>query len=240
VSLDDARQIACTDCHVADLHADERINAHLDTVACQTCHIPEVAVREATKVQWDWSAAGQDLPEDVHLYLKIKGRFVYEKNLRPAYTWFDGTAERYLLGDPLNAESPTVLVDPRGSIADRSALIWPFKVHRARQIADAIYNYLLQPQTVGEGGFWTEFDWDQAVRLGSEATGLPYSGQYTFAETEMYWPLSHMVAPAEQALQCNQCHGDEGRLDWEALGYYGDPMRWGGRAPRLDERADTG
>ena len=45
----------------------------------------------------------------------------------------------------------------------------------------------------------------------------------------MYWPLSHMVVPAEQALQCTACHGDNSRMDWEALGYYGDPMIWGGR-----------
>jgi mono/diheme cytochrome c family protein len=38
-----------------------------------------------------------------------------------------------------------------------------------------------------------------------------------------------MIAPAEHALQCGSCHGDNGRLDWEALGYYGDPLRWGGR-----------
>ncbi len=61
-----------------------------------------------------------------------------------------------------------------------------------------VYNYLLQPKTFGEGGFWTEFDWDQALRMGSEAVGLPFSGEYGFAETEMYWPLTHTVAPAGQ------------------------------------------
>ena len=28
---------------------------------------------------------------------------------------------------------------------------------------------------------------------------------------------------------CVDCHGEESRMDWEALGYYGDPIRWGGR-----------
>jgi hypothetical protein len=45
----------------------------------------------------------------------------------------------------------------------------------------------------------------------------------------MYWPLTHMVRPASQALTCADCHSDNGRIDWEALGYYGDPMVWGGR-----------
>jgi hypothetical protein len=38
-----------------------------------------------------------------------------------------------------------------------------------------------------------------------------------------------MVQPTENALQCEACHGESGRLDWEALGYPGDPIKWGGR-----------
>jgi len=229
VSLDDANSIACTDCHAEDLHADQRIDEHLSAVACQTCHIPTAALREPTKVHWDWSTAGQDLPEDTHEYLKIKGTFIYEDNIVPEYEWSNGTVDRYLLGDPLDPDGSTALNQPNGSIDDPSARIAPFKVHRAVQIYDAVYDYLLQPKTYGEGGYWTEFDWDLAVRLGSEITGLPYSGSYGFADTEMHWPTTHMVQASERALQCNDCHGEGGRLDWEALGYPGDPMVVGGR-----------
>ena len=45
----------------------------------------------------------------------------------------------------------------------------------------------------------------------------------------MWWPITHMVQPASDALQCAECHADNGRLDWKALGYPGDPMVWGGR-----------
>jgi len=38
-----------------------------------------------------------------------------------------------------------------------------------------------------------------------------------------------MVQPAENALQCTECHSDDGRIDWERLGFFGDPMTWGGR-----------
>jgi hypothetical protein len=38
-----------------------------------------------------------------------------------------------------------------------------------------------------------------------------------------------MVQPAEEALQCDACHGEGGRMDWAALGYPGDPIEWGGR-----------
>jgi octaheme c-type cytochrome (tetrathionate reductase family) len=233
VSVDNDNEVACTDCHSEAVHDDERISAHLDAIACQTCHVPQGAVRDATKMNWDWSTAGQDIPEDPHEYLKIKGSFVYEQNFMPDYAWFNGRADRYILGDVIDPTESTVLNMPYGDVTDPEAKIWPFKIHRAKQIYDAGYNYLLQPKTVGEGGYWTEFDWDQAARLGSEAAGLEYSGEYGFAETEMYWALTHLVSPKEEALQCNDCHGDEGRMDWEALGYYGDPIRWGGRSQTI-------
>ena len=229
VSVDNENQIACTDCHSEALHEDERINAHVDTVACQTCHVPEGAVREATKMYWDWSTAGQDLPEDPHEYLRIKGSFIYESNFIPEYVWYNGTADRYLLGDVLDPDQTTPINLPGGSIDDPEAMIWPFKIHYAQQPYDTIFDYLLQPKTVGEGGYWTEFNWDQAFRLAEQVTGIPYSGSYGFTETSMYWPQTHMVAPSEQALLCTDCHGDAGRMDWVALGYPGDPILWGGR-----------
>lgn len=229
VSTNSENQVFCTDCHTEDLHEDARINAHIDNVACQTCHIPEGAVRDATKMHWDWSTAGQDIEEDPHEYLKIKGSFVYERGFMPEYLWYNGTADRYLLGDIINPLESTLINEPLGGIDDADSKLWPFKVHYANQIYDAGYNYLLQPKTVGEGGYWTDFDWDQAARLGAEATGMAYSGEFGFAPTEMYWTLSHMVAPKESALQCDNCHGENGRMDWEALGYYGDPLTWGGR-----------
>jgi octaheme c-type cytochrome (tetrathionate reductase family) len=231
VSVDDANQIACTDCHVdEELHQDDRLNAHLETVACQTCHIPSAAVRLPTKVEWDWSTAGADWPEDPHEYLKIKGSFIYEGDFTPEYYWYNGVVDnRYLLGDPIDPETVTVLNQPSGNIHDPNAQIWPFKVHRATQPFDTAYNYLLQPKTVGEGGFWTDFDWNEAFVLASEVTGVPYSGEYGFTRTDMYWPITHMVAPAGDALTCGECHGDAARLDWEALGYNGDPIEWGSR-----------
>lgn len=231
VSLDDANQIYCTDCHTPDLHEDARINGHVDSVACQSCHIPNAATRDATKMYWDWSTAGSDeIEESLHTYLKIKGSFVYEANFTPVYRWYNGeVAERYLLGDQIDPQQIVSINLPAGNIADASARIFPFKVHLAKQPYDTINNILLQPKTYGEGGFWTEFDWGLALQLGSDIIGLDYSGEYGFTETEMYWPTTHMVTAASTALTCDQCHGSDGRMDWEALGYFGDPIEWGGR-----------
>jgi octaheme c-type cytochrome (tetrathionate reductase family) len=223
-------QVSCTDCHAPQPHEDERINIHLESVACQTCHIPSMAIKDPTKTYWDWSTSGQDIPEDHYTYLKIKGNFVYEKDFKPSYTWFNGNlAYRYLLGDPIASPGPTYINLPAGELADPQARIFPFKIHVANQPYDTVNNYLLQPITAGTDGYWTNFDWDQAFRLAESATGLSYSGSYGFTETWMYWPTTHMVQPKENALQCTDCHSPEGRLDWLALGYPGDPLEWGGR-----------
>ena len=229
-TVDPQEQVACTNCHSQTLHDDERINLHVATVACQTCHIPAMAVKDPTKTFWDWSTSGQDLPEDHYTYLKIKGSFIYQKNFKPTYLWFNGNlAYRYLLGDRIDPSKPTYIDQPAGDIQDPNARIFPFKLHVAKQPYDTVNKTLLQPITAGENGYWTNFDWDNAFRLAEPITGLAYSGQYGFAETWMYWPTTHLVQPKENALQCNDCHSPESRLDWQALGYPGDPMEWGGR-----------
>ncbi len=223
VSADVEGWLECTDCHLAAPHANERLNRHVRSVACQTCHIPRMAVGAPTKMSWDWSTAGEDWEEDSHHYMKIKGSFTYAQNVAPEYYWFNRHSHHYLQGDKIDPEGITDLNRPQGEIRDPDARIWPFKVHRAKQIYDAVNNTLIVPKTVGSGGYWTEFDWDRAARLGSEATGLPYSGEYGFVRTDMHWPMTHMVAPVGEALQCIDCHTEGGRLDWQRLGFDGDP-----------------
>ena len=47
--------------------------------------------------------------------------------------------------------------------------------------------------------------------------GLDYSGSYEFVETEMYWRINHEVSTGEKALQCNDCHVENGKLNWQSL-----------------------
>ena len=53
-------------------------------------------------------------------------------------------------------------------------------MHRGSQIYDKQHNYFIPPQTTGEEGYWTQYDWDLALRLGAEQSGLEYSGEYDF------------------------------------------------------------
>jgi octaheme c-type cytochrome (tetrathionate reductase family) len=230
VSVEDAHGVGCTDCHTAAQHKDARLNAHTSAVACQACHIPTYARKQPTKSFWDWSKAGDpNRQENEHEYLKIKGEFVYDQDVVPEYRWFNLSMERYLLGDRLDPTAVTPINKPLGDIRDHRARLWPFKIHRAVQPYDVKNRTLLTPVTGGVNGFWTNFDWDNAFRLGAKATGQVYSGSYGFTKTEMYWPLSHMVTTKEHALGCTDCHGPRSRLDWTALGYAGDPMTLGGR-----------
>ncbi len=230
LGVDAINSVGCTDCHTKAPHVDERLNTHLRSVSCETCHIPNYARRVATKMWWDWSKAGNDnREEDPHHYMKIKGEFSYDQDVVPTYLWWNKTNERYLLGDKIDPDKETALNAPGGDIMDPEAKIYPFKLHKGRHPYDLEHKTFLQPVTSGEGGYWREFDWDKALRLGSEFVGIQYSGKYGFADSVMYWPLSHMVVEKRRALNCNDCHGAGGRMDWKALGYSEDPILSGGR-----------
>lgn len=222
-----AERFECSKCHTEVPHRDRRLNTHVARVSCQTCHIPNFARKYPTKMEWDWSTAGNSKhKEDTHDYLKIKGSFKYQEGVVPEYAWFNGKMKRYITGDKIisNSLDDLAINEPEGSIMEKSAKIWPFKIHRGKQVYDPINKILIPPITSGEGGYWSKFDWKFAVKKGAEVAGLPYSGQYAFIQTHMYTPTTHMVAPAKKALTCVECHSKNGRLDWKALGYKGDPV----------------
>jgi octaheme c-type cytochrome (tetrathionate reductase family) len=229
-------RVSCEDCH-RDPHHDSKsaklLALHIRTVACQTCHIPVFAKGQATKMSWDWSTVGKDIePEEQfgkETYAKHKGNFVWEKNVKPSYAWYNGKTERYLKGQKIADPSKTVYISkPVGDINDKDAKIYPFKIHRGKQPMDSNYKYLSIFQTYG--GLWSHYNWEKALTDGATASGLPYSGKFEFVSTAFFASINHEVAPKEQALKCSDCHfGKEGRLDWKALGYSGDPMRSGGR-----------
>jgi hypothetical protein len=49
--------------------------------------------------------------------------------------------------------------------------------------------------------------------------GVPFSGEMDFVETTYVFPITHMVAPKEKALQCRECHSKNGRLK-NLTGFY--------------------
>ena len=143
-------------------------------------------------------------------YLSIKGSFVWGRNVKPEYIWFNGTAGHYLLGDTTSADAPIQINSLRGDYADPDAKIIPVKIQRSTQIYDPVNKMLIEPKLFaedkGEGAFWKDFDWNSAAAEGMKTVHLPYSGRYKFVKTEMTWPVNHMVSPKEKAVLCTECH----------------------------------
>lgn len=234
LSSENKDRATCEQCHGNEPHKNQLLNQHNIRVACQTCHIPVYAKENGTKMWWDWSTAGR-LDENGgeiheadadgnHNYLSIKGTFVYNDHIIPDYYWFNGIANHQLITDKIDT-IPVQMNSLSGSYKDKGtnqkstapSKIWPVKVHRGKQIYDPENMTLIQPklwsENTGDSAYWKDFDWDKAAEAGMDYIGLPYSGKYDFVETEMYWPLNHMVSPKEQSLSCKDCHSREnGRL----------------------------
>ncbi len=217
--------IACTNCHGEAPHKSFVLNRHYRKVACQTCHIPAYARgSEASNVWWDWSTAGklkggrayETRDKDGNItYATIHGSMVWKRNVKPSYMWFDGSMKFLLATDKLPQTRPVWINRPDGSYTDPNAKIWPFKVHKGKQPYDTVLDKLVTPHLYGQkgsGAFWVDHSWPAAIKTGMEISGLPYSGHYGFIRTNMVWPITHMVAPAKDALQCADCHSPNGRL----------------------------
>lgn len=225
VSTDNTNRATCEQCHTNTPHLSDVLNRHGSKVACQTCHIPEYAKVNSTKMAWNWSEAGKlnngkpysisdSLGNDI--YLSTKGSFVWERNVKPDYMWFNGTADLYVLGDSIKS-NPAFINKLFGSYADKESKIIPVKINTGDQIYDKVNNRFIQPKLYGEAkgdsAYWVDFDWAKAAEAGMKKIGLPYSGEYGFIETVMHWPVNHMVAPKENAVGCAECHTrEDGRL----------------------------
>jgi octaheme c-type cytochrome (tetrathionate reductase family) len=241
---DDGSRATCESCHGNRPHPETtKLNDHTDRVACQTCHIPAFARGGiATKTWWDWSQAGRLSPdgkpiteknEQGHvIYDSKKGDFRWEENVIPEYRWFNGEIVLTQLGDRIDPNNIVVLNRIAGGYGDPGARIWPFKIMRGRQPYDTQSDSLVVTHVFGsdDTAFWGNFKWDKAIIEGMKVAGMPYSGQFDFVDTEMHWPITHMVAPKEDALACDECHSRNGRLD-NLTGFY---MPGRDTHPRLD------
>jgi len=219
----------CESCHGLAPHtvtslARFKLNDHVKSIACQTCHIPEFARGGvATVIDWDWRTAGktrngegyheegyiQGNGEHRYTYKSIKGNFVYAENLIPEYRWFDGQMVYTTIDTRFDPAAESIEINGfQGSRADPRARIWPFKRMHTWQPYDQGNGTLVYTHLWGEdsAAYWGNYDMAAAIARGMADFGLDYSGKYGFIQTLSWWPIAHMVAPKEQALACGDCH----------------------------------
>lgn len=243
---------SCQSCHGEKPHnmtsiIGHKINDHTDKVACQSCHIPEFARGGiATKTLWDWSTAG-NLKDGkpyaehnytqthgnkaLHTYLSKKGTFEWGENVVPYYAWFDGQIEYTNTDRKINPAQIVSVNHIKGDAKTPNARIWPFKRMLGKQPYDTETNELVYSHLFGPGtktAFWGNYDWQKSITHAMAYMNEPYSGHYDFAKTEMFWPITHMVAPKEQAVDCQSCHAKNGRMA-NISGIYlpGQEKSWG-------------
>jgi len=220
----------CQSCHGDRPHQDDllhasRLNDHARTLACQSCHIPTFARGGVpTKMAWDWSSVGKMdaagkpfLTRDAKghvIYDSRKGDFILGENVSPDYVWFDGRVTYVQPDTRIDPDTRVPINTFHGTPGAKDARIWPVKTFHSRQPYDTQHLTLLVPHTAipNDTALWYNFDWAKALQAGADATGTPYSGQFDFVDTVMLWPITHMVAPKEQALDCAQCHASQSRL----------------------------
>jgi len=216
--------------HPGDTLAGIKLNQHVEKIACQSCHIPTMARGGvATKTDWDWRTAGKTIDGEGYkekeytqgngehraTYKSIKGSFKYAENFVPYYDWFDGQMIYTTIETVFDPSSGPVEINGfKGSADDGKSRIWPFKRMHTIQPYDKGNNTLVYMHLWGDDkdAYWGNYDFGNAIRVGMEKNGIPYSGEFGFVNTYSHWPITHMVAPKEDAVACADCHTKESRL----------------------------
>ncbi len=194
--------VSCERCHTNRPHRGvwaDRLNGHVSRVACQTCHIPLIArdPNYPTQTFKDWTGTPVLKPNGLYA---PPGRMA--NNVVPTYAWWNGQVR--------------VPPGPIGSIDDPNARIYPWKAFEVVAPRDAESK---EPLWIKIGVFLKTGNLDMAIQKGVEASGQSYSGTWEPFTEDLLFSVNHQVAPASEALFCNDCHTAEGRLDFEALGY---------------------
>lgn len=217
----------CESCHKGPVHRNAALDRHTAAVYCTTCHIPSFARKDPTDMHRDWSKSEAVKDEgryEPHIDLK--------SNVKPVYAWWNGRGEIALLKTAVKREAngKVAMYKPQGSIADASARIYAFKYHTARLPIDAETREMIPVQV---GLVFRNAANEQAVKAGAKNYLGRDIAKIGWIDTERWMGLFHEVVPKQNALGCNDCHGTGSRLDWKALGYRGDPMKFGSRKTKV-------
>ncbi len=212
------KKLSCEgECHNSTPHKSSQLNSHTDRVDCTACHIPSFAKEEETDMERDWSNPVYKKEHD-----KWEPSIDFGLNVEPVYAWWNGKTSIQELGTPVkNRKGVVSLMTPEGGIKDKHSKIFPFKVHKAKLPVDADSRVMLpiKVATVFQTG-----NIQKGIDEGSKAFYGKTFENIEWIDTVRYMGIYHEVQPAEKALQCLDCHGKKGRMDFRELGYNKDPL----------------
>jgi len=216
--MPDAARLTCDECHEAAPHGNLVLDTHAERVACETCHIPTFAKKDATDMDRDWSVP-QHHPEAK----KYSATITFGSDVVPEYAWWNGRTRHQQMREMAvpGKDGFITMMAPTGGRKDKGSKIHPFKLHTGR-LPRLIDTGWLIP--IGVEEFFADGDIDKAVHEGAhDAYGIE-DFEYEWVDVKRYMGIFHEVVPKESALKCLDCHSDGGRFDWVALGYKEDPV----------------
>ncbi len=196
----DGVRLACSDCHGDKPHKNADYNRHVAKIACQTCHIPHT---------------GGAVAKDFTVWEQGEDKFWEPTTLKrdanetvPVYAWYNKTVrnEPHFIG-------------PKGSRKDGKSKIYPFKIYMGKAFYDKETGKLLSmdfapPMATGNARAGVE---SAARTLGMKDPAAVAKNAVPGWQT-IYFASSHLVTKGK-ALNCVNCHGVNGVLNFRELGY---------------------
>jgi len=198
--------------HKRRVHKGGMLDRHFSKVACETCHTGLRAGYAFESRSW---ANGYNVD--------VTHADAGDSPWLPVHKWYDGQGP----SEEWPASGHLPILEPADMRNNLGAKIYPFNdIEATWWIKDGSGD---QPAL------------DAVIRL-SDVRAADADGDGEVTETEMRaydeskypkaslivgtvcFNVSHSVVPKEEAFNCSDCHVDTGGvLDWEALGYDGDP-----------------
>jgi Cytochrome c bacterial/Cytochrome c554 and c-prime len=236
--------VTCSKCHGETPHTGanaDRLNQHVAKLACQTCHIPEVAgivydnwgkpvkddingpVSELSKYDNIPSIAGLYVPTDS----LMKGHPTYI--WRVANTADAKNAQSWMAFATTDINTPGAKIFPARPLTqvmlfDKSMKMWQMPgmefLKANPQMAD--FPMLLAPnrEVYNKTG-----DVKAAIDSGMSAMGVKWSGEWMPMQVPgtSYISVNHGIKATGPA--CNSCHAPNGIIDFKALGFTADQVK---------------
>jgi hypothetical protein len=218
----------CQDCHSAAPHSNSVTNRHAQgQVSCQVCHIRTFGKGGATEMSRDWLAPHWN-PAFCNGQGGYVGHEVKVANVKPEYTWFDGTSYVYNVGEQIspNADGTYTMAKANGAAFDGKSKIVPIKRHLTNTPLHES-GQIIAPKIMN---MFMTGDFDQAVQAGMLDQGL--TGNYTMVDADAEMLITHGVDQKSNAPTCSECHSYTGEtvdgtlmIPFTKLGYHTWPAK---------------